>query len=71
MTNEEVETMKIRIYNGLNMVAEKAEKIGKAESSWSLDELYKMADIEKDIAKTFHCLLESHVLLNEHSVKKY
>ena len=71
MTNEEVENMKIRIYNGLNMVSEKAEKIGKAESSWSLDELYKMADIEKDIAKTFHCLLKSHVLLNEHSVKKY
>ena len=71
MTNEEIKKMHERIYNGLDMISAKAEKIGREEASWSLDELYKMADIEKDIAKTFHCLLESHVLLNEHSVKKY
>lgn len=71
MTNDEIESMKSRVYNGLNMISEKAEEIGRAEDKWSLDELYKMADIEKDIAKTFKCLIETHVMLNEHSVKRY
>lgn len=60
-----------RIYNGLDMIAEKAEKIGREETEWSLCELGMMADIEKDIAKTFKCLIEVHTMINEHSVKRY
>ena len=71
MTNEEIQKMHDRIYDGLDMIAEKAERFGRSKPVWSLDELFKMADIEKDIAKTFHCLIETHVLLNEHSVEKY
>ena len=53
------------------MVGEKAEKIGREKTEWSLDELGKMADIEKDMAKAFKCLIKTHIMLNEHSIEKY
>ena len=71
MTNEQMEMMKARIWNGLDMVSEKAEKIGREESAWSLDELGKMADIQKDISKSFKNLVEACVMSNEHSIKRY
>lgn len=71
MTNEQIEAMKARIWNGLDMISEKAQKIGQEESAWSLDELGKMADIEKDISKTFKNLIKICVMTNEHSVKRY
>lgn len=60
-----------RIHRGLDMVIEKAEKIGREKQEWSLDELGKMADIEKDMAKAMKCLVKTHVMLNEHSIEKY
>lgn len=71
MTHEEIEEMKKRIFDGLEMVAEKAEKIGRSKSEWSLCELGMAADIEKDIAKSFKCLVKVHVMLNENPVEKY
>ena len=71
MTNEQMEMMKARIWNGLDMVSEKAEKIGREEAAWSLDELGKMADIQKDISKSFKSLVEACVMSNEHSIKRY
>lgn len=68
MTHDEY---KKRIYSGLDMLLEKSERIGKGKAEWSLDELYKMADIEKDMAKTFKCLVKTEVMLSEHSVEKY
>lgn len=71
MKSEEITAMKEHIYDGLKMVAEKAEKIGREKTEWSLDELGKMADIEKDMAKAFKCLIKTHIMLNEHSIEKY
>ena len=71
MTNEQFETMKARIWSGLDMISEKAQKIGQEENAWSLDELGKMADITKDLAKAFKCLVKINILANEHSVKRY
>lgn len=71
MTNEEIKKMHERIYKGLDMIAEKSEKIGREKSEWSLCELGMMADIEKDISKSFKCLLEVHTMLSEHSIEKY
>lgn len=71
MTVDEVEKISDRIYNGLDMLTEKAEKIGRAKSEWSLDELGKMADIEKDISKSFKNLIKVHIMLGEHSIEKY
>ena len=53
------------------MISEKAEKIGREKSEWSLDELGKMADIEKDISKSFKNLIKVHIMLGEHSIEKY
>jgi hypothetical protein len=63
--------MKDRIWSGLDMVMEKAEKIGRAKTEWSIMELGEMADIEKDMAKALKCLVKTEVLMNEHSVDKY
>ena len=71
MTSEEIKEMKHRIYNGLDMISEKAEKIGKEKPDWSLDELGKIADIEKDISKAFKDLIKVHVMLSEYSIEKY
>lgn len=71
MTKDEIEKMSKRIHAGLDMVSEKAEMIGRAKTEWSLCELGMMADIEKDMAKSFKSLVKTHMMLNEHSVEKY
>jgi hypothetical protein len=71
MTNEEMKKIHERIYKGLDMVSEKAEMIGRAKSEWSLNELGKMADIQKDISESFKNLIKVHVMTSEHSVEKY
>jgi hypothetical protein len=71
MNSEELHKMKDRIWSGLDMVMEKAEKIGRAKTEWSIMELGEMADIEKDMAKALKCLVKTEVLMNEHSVDKY
>ena len=71
MTAEETEKMVKRIYAGLDMISEKAEKIGRAKAEWSLCDLGMIADIEKDIAKAFKCLVHTHQMLNEKSIEKY
>ena len=71
MTVDEVEKISDRIYNGLDMLTEKAEKIGRAKSEWSLCDLGMMADIEKDIAKSFKYLVHTYQMLSEKSIEKY
>ena len=71
MTHDEIEKMSKRIYNGLDMISEKAEKIGREKAEWSLYDLGMMADIEKDMAKSFKCLVHTHQMLNEKSIEKY
>lgn len=71
MTDNEIAEMKERIYDGLDMIMEKAEKIGKSKSEYSIDELYKMADILKDTAKSFKDLAKAHKIFSEHSIERY
>ena len=71
MTQDEIERMSARIYNGLDMISEKAEKIGREKAEWSLCDLSMMADIEKDMAKSFKSLVHTHQMLNEKSIEKY
>lgn len=71
MTYEDIKKMHERICNGLDMVAEKAEKIGREKSEWSLCELGQIADIEKDMAKTLKSLVKIHIMTSEHSIEKY
>lgn len=71
MNSEELHKMKDRIWSGLDMVMEKAEKIGRTKTEWSIVELGEIADIEKDAAKTLKSLVKIEVMTNEHSVDKY
>ena len=71
MTAEEIEKMSKRVYAGLDMISEKAEKIGRTKTEWSLCDLTMMANIEKDMAKSFKCLVHTHQMLSEKSIEKY
>lgn len=45
---------------------------GMAEKpKWNIDEIGKMADILKDTAKAFHCLVKTEVEMSEHSVEQF
>lgn len=71
MTNEERESMKHRLENGISMALDKAEKIGTEKAKWNIDELGKMADIQKDLTKAFKCLISVEVMMSEHSVESF
>ena len=71
MTQEEYKKIHQRIVSGLDMVSEKAEKIGREKSEWSLCEVGEVADIVKDIAKSFKCLLKAEMYVSDGSVEKY
>lgn len=71
MTHEEIMKLKDRIYSGLDMVMERAEKIGKAKTEYSLEELYMMTDIVKDSAEAFKDLAKAHKYFSEHSIERY
>ena len=71
MTADEIKELMHRIHRGLDMVTEKAEKIGREKTEWSLCELGDMADIEKDMAKTLKYLVKVHIMTSEHSIEKY
>lgn len=71
MTADEMMKMKERIFRGLDMVMEKAEKIGKEKPEYTLDELYKMTDIVKDSAEAFKDLAKAHKIFSEHDIVRY
>lgn len=59
MTNEEINSVKERIFKGLNMVMDKAEQIGKSKDKYSIEELGQMSDIVKDCSEAI-CNLTKH-----------
>lgn len=71
MTREEMEMIKKRIYSGWDMTMQVAEKIGREKKEWSLCEAMKSADILKDLAKTFKCLVEVESMMAESGVEKF
>jgi len=71
MTNEERDRMKARLESGISMLLDKAEKVGSEKQKWNIDELGKMADIQKDITKAFKCLVKVDVMMSEHSVEQF
>jgi len=46
---------------------EKSEKFGTEKKEWSLDELFKAADIVKDMAEAYKDLSKA----SEHSIERY
>ena len=63
--------LKDRVCSGIEMVLEKSEKIGREKKDWTIDELYKMADIVKDCAESLKDLSKMHYYLSEHSDERY
>lgn len=56
-----------RVHQSIEMVLEKAEKIGVEKKEWSLDELFKASDIVKDMAEALKDLSKASV----HSMERY
>ena len=66
-----MKVLKDRVCSGIEMILEKSEKIGREKKEWSIDELYKSADIVKDMAEALKDLSKMHYYLSEHSMEKY
>lgn len=66
-----MEEYKKRICSGINMVLEKAEKIGREKREWSLEEVGEMSDIVKDMAEALKDIAKTHYYLSEHSIEKF
>lgn len=71
MTHEEICELKNKIYDGVKMVTEKAEKVGKEKKEYSLEDLGKMSDVVKDCAEAIKDLAKAHYYMAEHSEEKY
>lgn len=63
--------LKDRVCAGVQMVLDKAEKVGREKKDWTIDELYKMSDIMKDSAESLKDLAKMHYYLSEHSDERY
>ncbi len=71
ISNEDIEKCKDKIHNGMRMVLEKAEHIGKTETMWSIEELGMMSDVTKDMSEVLKNIAKTHYYLSEHSIKRY
>ena len=66
-----MEELKRRICSGINMVSEKAEKIGREKREWSLVELGEISDIVKDMSQALKDIAKAHYYMSEHSMEKF
>lgn len=56
-----------RVEQSIQMIMEKAEKIGTEKKEWTLDELFKASDIVKDMAEALKDLSKASM----HSMERY
>lgn len=63
--------LKDRVCSSIEMILEKAEKIGKEKKEWSIDELYKASDIVKDMSESLKNLSKMHYYLSEHTDERF
>lgn len=63
--------LKDRVCSGIEMILEKSEKIGREKKDWTIDEVYKMSDIVKDMAESLKDLSKMHYYLSEHADERY
>ena len=68
MTHEEV---KKNIHDGIKMIFDQMEQIGREKHAWSLCELGEASDILKDISKAHKNLAKAHYYMSEHSDERY
>jgi hypothetical protein len=60
-----------RICTSIEMVIEKSEKIGREKKEWTLDEVYKISDVVKDMSEALKDLAKAHYYLSEHSAERF
>lgn len=71
MTSEEIDKLSKRLNDGLDMISEKAEQIGRSKEGWTLGELGMIADLQKDLAKALKSLVCVHKMISESPIEKY
>ena len=65
MTNEERKNLYERLHSGVRMMTDKVEKISREKDSWSMMELYQLADIMKGMSEVEKNLAKAHALYTE------
>jgi gamma-glutamyl:cysteine ligase YbdK (ATP-grasp superfamily) len=63
--------LKDRVCLSIEMILDKAEKIGREKKEWTIDEVYKASDIVKDMAEALKDLSKMHHYLSEHADERY
>lgn len=63
--------LKDRVCASIEMILDKAEKIGREKKEWTIDEVYKASDIVKDMAESLKDLAKMHHYLSEHADERY
>lgn len=63
--------LKDRVCSSIAMILEKTEKVGREKKEWTIDELYKVSDITKDMAESLKDLSKMHYYLSEHADERY
>ena len=71
MMSEEMETSLKKIQNGIDMVLNKAEQIGREYDKWSLDEVMMMSEITKDMSEALKNIAKTNYLMEGRSIKRY
>ena len=63
--------LKDRVCLSIEMILDKAEKIGREKKEWTIDEVYNASDIVKDMAEALKDLSKMHHYLSEHADERY
>lgn len=71
MTNEERKNLYERLHSGVRIMTDKVEKISREKDSWSIMELYQLADIMKDMSEVEKNLAKAHALYCENTEETY
>ena len=71
MTNEERKNLYERFHSGVRMMIDKVEKVSREKDSWTLMEMYQMADIMKDMSETEKNIAKAHMLYCENPEETY
>lgn len=69
--SEEMETSLKKIQNGIDMVLNKAEQIGREYDKLWLDEVMMMSDITKDMSEALKNIAKTNYLMEGRSIKRY
>ena len=71
MTDNEMKTLHDHIHACAESIIEKVKAVKNVKPEMTLDEIFKLADIVKDVSEIEKNLAKTHYLYSEHSEQKF